>query len=175
MTEPLLPDAEPTECTCCHRPVPTGRVYGPGLGEKCARRRGVLPPRRPRVSCRMGQGGPDLMDLLNQPERRTMPVIESPGNVVCRQRTYAEHTAVVLAGLRRRPAAELHRMRAHPDWEYATTEGPRKQWDYSDVPPDGDGWVRNVDASPPDGWERFEYTEESYWMRPKRREETGGA
>lgn len=62
---------------------------------------------------------------------------------------------------------ELHRRRLHPDWEYATTEGPRKQWDYSDVPPGGEGWVRNRCAGR-DGWERFEYTEESYWMRPVR-------
>lgn len=66
--------------------------------------------------------------------------------------------------------ADLHARRAHPAWEYATTEGPRKQWDDADVPPaneDGDPdptWERNVDAGR-DGWERWDYTEESYWRR----------
>lgn len=68
--------------------------------------------------------------------------------------------------------SELHARRAHPDFEYATTEGPRKQWDDVDVPPcneEGDpdpSWERNVDAGR-DGWERWDYTEESYWRRRK--------
>lgn len=61
---------------------------------------------------------------------------------------------------------ELHARRAHPAWDYATTEGPRKAWDYADTPPEGDGWERNVDAGR-EGWERFDYTEESYWRRRK--------
>ncbi|MFF0822377.1 hypothetical protein ACFYUR_18605 [Micromonospora haikouensis] len=87
-------------------------------------------------------------------------------HALCRQRTHAESMAVYYAQQRRRTDPELHADMAHPDWEYATTEGQRKAWDYSDVPPDGDGWVRNVHAGR-DGWERFDYTEESYWMRPK--------
>ncbi|KOU17044.1 hypothetical protein [Streptomyces sp. WM6349] len=70
-------------------------------------------------------------------------------------------------------AAALHARQAHPGWEYATTEGPRKQWDYSDEPPSDDNgvpdptWQRNIDAGyPGEGWERFDYTEESYWRRP---------
>lgn len=69
--------------------------------------------------------------------------------------------------------AELHERRAHPDWEYHTTEGPRKQWDDVDRPPsdeNGDpdpSWERNLDAGR-DGWERWDYTEESYWRRRKR-------
>lgn len=62
--------------------------------------------------------------------------------------------------------AELHARRAHPDWQYATTEGQRKAWDRSDEPPDGEGWVRNREAGR-DGWERFDFIEESYWRRPK--------
>jgi hypothetical protein len=68
--------------------------------------------------------------------------------------------------------ADLHARRAHPAWEYATTEGPRKQWYGADVPPaneDGDPdptWERNVDAGR-DGWERWDYTEEAYWRRPR--------
>ncbi|MFD3333552.1 hypothetical protein ACFWV1_13030 [Streptomyces sp. NPDC058700] len=68
--------------------------------------------------------------------------------------------------------SELHARQAHPDWEYATTEGPRKRWYDIDVrPADEHGepdptWQRNTDAGI-DGWERFDYTEESYWRRPK--------
>lgn len=70
--------------------------------------------------------------------------------------------------------AALHARQAHPGWEYAATEGPRKQWDYSDEPPSDDNgvpdltWRRNIDAGyPGEGWERFDYTEESYWRRPR--------
>ncbi|MFB7222370.1 hypothetical protein [Streptomyces sp. NPDC056227] len=68
--------------------------------------------------------------------------------------------------------AELHERCAHPDWEYRTTKGPRKQWDDADTPPsDAEGdpdptWERNVDVGR-DGWERWDYTEESYWRRRK--------
>lgn len=70
------------------------------------------------------------------------------------------------------PDAELHAAMRHPDFEYRTTEGPRKQWDQVDVPPADDNgdpdptWERNTDAGR-DGWERFDYTEESYWRRRK--------
>lgn len=61
---------------------------------------------------------------------------------------------------------ELHARHAHPAYEYATTEGQRKAWDRVDEPPDGEGWERNTDAGR-DGWDRFDYTEESYWRRLK--------
>ena len=69
---------------------------------------------------------------------------------------------------------QLHARRAHPGYEYATTQGPRKQWEFGDVPPTDDegepqpGWERNT-AAGRDGWERFDYTEESYWRQPKAR------
>lgn len=63
-------------------------------------------------------------------------------------------------------ARELHRLMAHPDWEYAITEGPRKAWEAENVPPPGDGWVRNVEVGD-NGWDRLDYTEESYWRRPR--------
>ncbi|MGW7726184.1 hypothetical protein ACWGJ6_22980 [Streptomyces canus] len=70
--------------------------------------------------------------------------------------------------------AELHARRSHPAFEYATTTGPRKQWDDLDRPPAGESaspdctWERNVDAGRPgQGWDRFDYTEESYWRRLK--------
>lgn len=61
---------------------------------------------------------------------------------------------------------ELHAARRHPRYEYDTTEGPRKSWDDVETPPDGDGWERNIDAGR-NGWDRFDYTEESYWRRLK--------
>ncbi|MFJ3506032.1 DUF6221 family protein [Streptomyces luteogriseus] len=68
--------------------------------------------------------------------------------------------------------ADLHARFAHPAWEYRTTTGPRKQWDGVDDPPCDDegnpepGWERNIDAGcPGEGWERFDYMEESYWRR----------
>ncbi|WP_405925443.1 DUF6221 family protein [Streptomyces sp. NBC_00035] len=67
---------------------------------------------------------------------------------------------------------ELHARFAHPAWRYRTTSGPRKQWDDIDRPPHDEegepepGWERNVDAGRPgEGWDRFDYTEESYWRR----------
>jgi hypothetical protein len=63
----------------------------------------------------------------------------------------------------------LHSRFAHSDYEYETTTGQRKAWDAADVPPEGEGWERNVDAGRPgEGWDRFDYHEESYWRRPKR-------
>jgi hypothetical protein len=59
---------------------------------------------------------------------------------------------------------EMHARCVHPAYEYAVTQGPRKAWDYADEPPDGDGWERNT-AEGRDGWDRFDYTEESYWRR----------
>ena len=55
----------------------------------------------------------------------------------------------------------LHSRRQHPDFEYATTDGPRKAWDV--YKPDGEGWEKNIHYN--DGWERFSYHEEAYWMR----------
>lgn len=76
--------------------------------------------------------------------------------------------------------SELHRRWRHPDYEYTSTEGQRKTWGHADDPPydpvtlePDTSWERNWDAgSPGEGWERFEYTEESYWRRRKDREAT---
>jgi hypothetical protein len=59
---------------------------------------------------------------------------------------------------------ERHALEAHPDFEYATTEGPRKGFD--EHPPSSDGWERNT-AMGRDGWERFDEHEEAYWRRRK--------
>jgi hypothetical protein len=58
-----------------------------------------------------------------------------------------------------------HRLCNVPGWEYRTTEGQRKNWNDADTPPPGEGWERNTDIA--GGWERFDYTEESYWRRRK--------
>lgn len=68
--------------------------------------------------------------------------------------------------------AEMHADFAHPHYEYATTEGPRKTWDEGASLPPADPatgetdltWERNVDAGDR-GWERFDVHEESYWRR----------
>ena len=100
MTLPLLlPDApEPRYCDSCGRAVPKGPLVA-GLGSGCAREHGLTAPQiaRPRDN---GQAGPTLLDLLAQ--RRP---VESPGNVVCRQRTDAEDEAVRWA-LQRRGQAD---------------------------------------------------------------------
>jgi len=58
----------------------------------------------------------------------------------------------------------LHSRCQHPDYEYETTDGPRKAFD--EHAPNGEGWERNTDAGR-DGWERFDYHEEAYWRRSK--------
>lgn len=60
--------------------------------------------------------------------------------------------------------SKLHEMQYHPDYEYETTDGPRKAWEFEDEPPEGKGWTRNVHKAD-NGWERFDYHEEAYWMR----------
>lgn len=59
----------------------------------------------------------------------------------------------------------LHSHRIHPDYEYTSTSGQRKAWTgQSDPPDDRDGWEVNRHVGR-DGWERFDYHEEAYWMR----------
>lgn len=60
----------------------------------------------------------------------------------------------------------LHARAMHPDFEYTTTDGPRKAWDDADVPPKGEGWERNIDKGH-GGWQRYDYHEVSYWRRRK--------
>lgn len=67
--------------------------------------------------------------------------------------------------------AELQRLRSfmharamHPDYEYTSTDGPRKAFD--EHAPEGERWERNTDMGR-NGWERFDYHEEAYWRRRK--------
>lgn len=67
--------------------------------------------------------------------------------------------------------AELHAAFSHPDFEYATTEGARKQFDASVPPADDNGdpdhtWEANTDAGR-NGWERYDHTEDAFWRRRK--------
>lgn len=62
--------------------------------------------------------------------------------------------------------AQMHAEESNPDWEYETTTGPRKAWYDGDVPPEGEGWMPNTYRGNGESWERFDYHEESYWMRP---------
>lgn len=57
----------------------------------------------------------------------------------------------------------LHRTLSHPEYNYTTTTGPRKAFYNEDIPP-GKGWERNIDYGV-EGWERFDYHEESYWKK----------
>ncbi len=68
MIEPLLPGPPPRHCIACGTPVPTGRLYGPGWGEKCARQRGALPPVIPRPR---SEPGPDAEALFDLPAEET--------------------------------------------------------------------------------------------------------
>jgi hypothetical protein len=62
------------------------------------------------------------------------------------------------------PDEVLHSRLSHPDYEYETTTGGRKDGTAGD-PPEGNGWEINKHYN--DGFERFDYHEECYWMRKK--------
>lgn len=64
------------------------------------------------------------------------------------------------------PDAELHAKLRHPDYEYETTDGPRKAFDEHSPDEDDPMWERNVHVGR-NGWDRFAYHEEAYWMRRK--------
>lgn len=71
-----------------------------------------------------------------------------------------EHNRDPYAGL---SDDELHQERVHPAYEYETVTVGRKS--YEDDRPPGEGWERNITSVDPQGWERFDYTEDSYWRR----------
>ena len=76
----------------------------------------------------------------------------------------------------------LHCRRAHPDFEYTTTQTARKSEDDPRVGLDGKGWERNdivenhaykegvVVKEHWRNWERFQFHEDNYWRRRKRSE-----
>lgn len=60
----------------------------------------------------------------------------------------------------------LHAARAHPDFEYCTTECGRKA--YVDPGLEAEGWEENIYGGDlHSSWERFDYTEDHYWRRRK--------
>jgi hypothetical protein len=60
----LIPGpARPAECRCCHRPIPVGPVID-GMGESCARKRGLLPPRAVRVAAPVREAADNQPNLL---------------------------------------------------------------------------------------------------------------
>ena len=64
----------------------------------------------------------------------------------------------------------LHENKCHPDYEYVTVVTGRKS-EEDDAPDEsrhGTGWEENVYGDDFHScWERFKYTEESYWRRLK--------
>lgn len=123
------------------------------------------------------EGGPEPTDVRELRERlvghavrlRGMAEAFSEPGTPTHEEITADATAVeqAAAALERLEKLEkaLHARCAHPDYEYTTTEGARKAFD-DEEPPEGAGWVRNIHEGR-DGWERFDYHEEAYWMRPK--------
>jgi len=73
----------------------------------------------------------------------------------------------------------LHRRRAHPDFDYATTQTARKSGDDPCIGLDGEGWEPNdivenhqyaegkVISEHWCNWERFQFHEDNYWRRRK--------
>ncbi len=76
---------------------------------------------------------------------------------------------LAISGGERKPEPsreELHRTESHPEYEYATTRGPRKVRTWAGERPEGEGWEPNYyRGRPGEAWERFDYHEEAYWMR----------
>lgn len=67
-----------------------------------------------------------------------------------------------------RAEGALHRLELHPDYEYVTAKGPRKASYSHLMRPEGEDWIENLHRGRPgEGWDRFDYHEEAYWMRLK--------
>ena len=64
-----------------------------------------------------------------------------------------------------RLVAILHEKQNHPDYEYDTTETGRKSG-ADPREPEGNGWKANIHKGR-NGFERFDFTEEYYWLRLK--------
>lgn len=82
------------------------------------------------------------------------------------QKVLAELDFARIADEHQQLVAKLHKAQRHPDYEYETTESPRKSGD-SKRPEEGEGWEPNNYACDGRNWERGDYTETEYWMRTK--------
>ena len=77
---------------------------------------------------------------------------------------YSEMRALVDGPTEPRSDAELHRRQMHPYFKYETIETPRKGYSGRDMK--AEGWEPNPHVTG-DGrnWQRFDNTDEEYWMR----------
>lgn len=133
----------------------------------------ILPGHRLRYGSQVGRTL--YLHAADDPKGSLVGVMDTPdlAALVCEAvNTHLEHQERKAAYDREMASladTELHARSAHPAFEYQTTSGQRKAWDYINEPPEGEGWERNVDAGHPgEGWERFDYHEESYWRRLRR-------
>lgn len=141
-------------CPACGRPTEVMRTYGGGLG-----------PLASFEPCRHEITDPAALRQFEEPTPDPDVISDLDAKLALVDELEPQEEE-------REPEtdAQLHARFAHPAWEYRVTEGPRKQWDDADVPPTDDfgepepAWERNTDAGR-DGWERWDYTEESYWRR----------
>ena len=105
--------------------------------------------------------------LKLQVERLSATLREESNPIKRRDRRIGELENQLLDNEIERMVVYLHSVEYHPDYEYATTRGPRKGFDQHS--PGGEGWQRNIYrgrvGTPDAGWERFEHHEEAYWMR----------
>lgn len=81
----------------------------------------------------------------------------------CGQTIYEPPSPIDLSTMTDAEQRELHRTFSHPDYDYATAEVGRKSGECDYPCDEGDGWIIN----PKRKWERYDYTEDTYWMRLK--------
>jgi hypothetical protein len=117
-----------------------------------------------RVSAENGSNTPDLI-LANFLEAALEAFDEAVRDrdlwygVSLGPRNLSNHLKIGSVGL-------IHASQAHPDFDYAMTEGPRKYWDSANEPPPGEGWERNVYLGEY-GWRRLDFVEQAFWIRRK--------
>lgn len=103
---------------------------------------------------------------LEVAERALEPIraAEAEWRRTSRERADVRFRSRVLAALR---SGAEPQDQSTPEYERATTTGPRKAWDDYDRPPDSrNGWEPDPDRPGTGGsWERFDYHEERYWRR----------
>ena len=86
----------------------------------------------------------------------------------CGQNIYEPPAPIDLTTMTFVEQRELHRSFSHPNYDYCIAEVGRKSSE-CDYPKDmGTGWIIN----PKVRWERFDYTEETHWMRLKSKQNT---
>ncbi len=89
----------------------------------------------------------------------TTPPATSYGQIIHKLENKVKRLSKVIVTL----DEKLHSLREHPEYEYETTFCGRKCGSHEE--PEGNGWKLNDDYN--EGWERFDYHEETYWRRKK--------